>query len=70
MLANANRMAPFTHVVADSDVVNMVNGLVKVYRDCLSRIQQSGAIQSQANVWFDVLGRGLRLHGRQAHSHR
>ncbi len=29
MLVNANKTAPFTHVLADSDVVNMVNGLGK-----------------------------------------
>ena len=69
MLVSANNMAPFTHLVADSDVVNMVNGLGKVYRDRLSRIQQSGAIQSQADVWVDLLGRGLRLHCRQAQPH-
>ncbi len=43
-------MAPVLHVVVDSDVVKIVNGLMKVYRDSLSRIQQSGAIQSQADV--------------------
>ena len=36
------------------------------YRDCLSRVQQSGAVQGQADVRVDLLGGRLRLYCRHA----